>query len=353
MALRYPGFLDYRTSFGNAIGLMQQSAKLMSLFTPGHEFEEAQNKFAAFRLFAYVDQELRIPSDRLEPLDALTRRALALSDFKSIWALEGVAHYYTSAAELNGPLAGLLADTNLPEKTMVPMHAGMGTALAGALLGRLPANPSKADLRKAISTFFDICRANARAGWYENAIEPMGLAVRSMYPNLLAPVSAVIGEMDPAAQNLFWHGVGRSLYFVPMNFMTFAAAHERALRTAMAEAPTPEARNNAIAGLVWAVALVNLRQPAVLKNLLKSSERIGMRDAVVNGIVSALMVWKHMVPQDAELLAPYSRPGDRLWDSYVVKPAAAAFAGAYPELLREGRVASVFAYRDRAYGENR
>ena len=344
--------MDYRTNFGTAIELMQRSAQLMSLFLPGHEMQEAQNKLEAFRLFAYVDQELHFHGNRLESLDALVRRALALSNYRRIWALEGVAHYYANAVGEKGKVTALLLDPDLPDCAMVSMHAGMGTSFAGIALSGLGAKPSKTSLRDAMERFLDLCRANSRPGWFENAIEPMGLAVRSLHPHLLGPMSDAIGEVDINAQRLFWHGVGRSLYFVPMNFITVGGAHERALRSAIAEAPTVEDRNNAVAGLVWAVTLVNIRQTAILKNLLRSSEGIRMPDAVKNGIVSALMIWKHMVPEDVEFLPPYSRPAPgaareaRLWNDYVVAASAHAFAAIFPSLLQQGRVASVFRYRE-------
>ena len=324
----------------------------MSFFLPGHEMQETQNKIQAFRLFAYVDQELHLPEKRVEPLDVLTRHALALSNFRKIWALEGVAHLYANTEIAKGPVSGMLLDPNIPESAMVPMHAGMGTAFGGVVLAKLGDDPSKSSVRDALKRFFELCQANSRPGWMENAVEPMGLAVRSLHPHLLSRVSDAMGEIDIHAQRLFWHGVGRSLYFVPMNFVTIAAAHERALKAAIAEAPTLEDRRNAVAGLVWAVTLVNLCHPAVLKNLLRACEGIRMRSASINGIVSALMVWKHMVPADRELLGPYLRQGSgsshdvQLWNDYVAGPSLHAFDEIYHTLLAEGRVASVFQYHE-------
>ena len=274
----------------------------MSAFLPGHELQEVQNKLEVFRLFAYVDQELRFPANRLS-LQSMVCRAHALPPWQRNFALEGVAHYYMNGAGAASSFTGLLADPDLPETAMVPMHAGMGTALADAGLSRLSARPSKADLHGALENFFELCYANSRPGWHENSIEAMGLAVRTLHPHLLMQVSGALGEIDQTAQRLFWHGVGRSLYFVPMNFITFGGSHERALRAAIDEAPTLEDRRNTVAGLVWAVTLVNIRHPAVLKNLLRSCRGIRMSAAVTNGIVSALMVWKHMAPFQEEVLS--------------------------------------------------
>jgi hypothetical protein len=330
---------------------MERSAGVMSFFMPGHEMQEARNKIQAFRLFAYVDQELRIPESQTEPLEALAKRALALSNFKKIWALEGVAHYYTNAVKAQRP-ERMLIDASLPETSMVSMHAGMGTSFAGKVLTQLNQDPSKPELQDAFKRFRELCCSNSRPNWIENAIEPFGLGVRSLYPHLLARMSDAIGEISEEARRLYWHGVGRSLYFVPMNFITFGGAHERALKTAISEAPTIPDRNNAVAGLVWAVTLVNLCDPEVLRSLLRVAEGIRMRPAVVNGIMSALMVWKHMVPEDSEFLPAYTRQGTgaardmRLWKEYVVGPAPHAFRVTYPELLAGGRVASLFEYKE-------
>jgi hypothetical protein len=331
---------------------MQYSAVVMSYFLPGHEMQEAQNKILAFRLFAYVDRELSIPQSRLEPIETLAGRAMALSNYRKIWALEGVSHYYTNAVQSPLSLRGLLMNPELRETTMVPMHAGAGTSFAGKILAALNGHSSKLALQDAFKRFSELCESNSRPGWLENSIEPFGLCVRSLHPHLLARISDAIGEIDINAQRLFWHGVGRSLYFVPMNFVTFGGSHERALKTAIAEAPTIEDRCNCVAGLVWAVTLVNICHPAVLKNLLRASDAIRMPDAVINGIVSALMIWKHMVPEDREFLPVYFQPCTgsardvRLWNDYVVKPAVNAFAKVYPKLLEDGRVASVFEYKE-------
>ncbi len=329
---------------------MQHSAGVMSFFVPGHEMQEAQNKIQAFRLFAYVDQELRIRDDRAESLETLTRRALALSNYRKIWALEGVAHLYTNQALAKGSPSAMLLDPAIPETTMVPMHAGMGTAFAGMVLSKLSPEPSKSELHDALKHFFELCGANSRPGWNENAIEPMGLAVRSLHPRLLARVSDAMGDIDSSTQRLFWHGVGRSLYFVPMNFVTFAGSHQRALAAAIGEAPTLEDRRNAVAGLVWAVTLVNVCHPAVLRNLLLACDGIRMPEAAINGIVSALMIWKQMVPEDREFLPPYLGTGSgsaldlRLWRDYVTSPTQLAFVDVFPDLLDRGRVASLFQY---------
>jgi hypothetical protein len=354
--------LDYRTSFGAALGLMQQSAQLMSAFLPRLEMQEAQNKLEAFRLFAFVDQQLRFPAIRPSLL-SMVCRAQPLPPWQRNFALEGVANFYTSSVGAETLLTGLLADPELPETAMVPMHAGMGNAVAEEALSRLGYRPSQADLREALEGFFERCYAASRPGWHENAIEAIGLAVRTLHPHLLKQVSEAIGEMEGVvdsenAQRLFWHGVGRALYFVPMNFMTFGGSHERGLRATIDEASTLEDRRNTVAGFVWAVTLVNIRQPAVLRSMLRACRDIRMPAAVSNGIVSALMVWKHMVPFKDPVLVPYlgavtpMAPESQLWNELVALPVARAFAETLPALTSrpavpgQPTIASLFQYHE-------
>ncbi len=343
--------MDSRSGFGVMVGLMQQSARVMSSFMPGHEWHETRNKLETFRLFAWADEELGIPAGAGETIAGLAGRALRMDPFQSIWALEGIASHH--AAIMPQPVEGMLsrgAGVTLPVHTLVSMHAGMGTAFARTVLQALGDQPSKQALHDALVHFLDLCRANARADWFENAAEPLGLAVRTMHPHLLRRVSDALLVIDPACQRLFWHGVGRSLYFVPTNFVSFGSSHERALQTAMGEAPGVEERRNAVAGLVWAVTLVNLRHPEVLLNLLSECEKIRMPEAVVNGIVSALMLWKFMVPGDSILLPPYFRPAPgtspaaTLWNERVMRPTARAFAEQFPAYVSSGTISPVFAF---------
>ena len=335
---------------------MQRSAQLMSVFLPGVEMREAQNKLEAFRLFAFVDQELRFPESAVSPVHGLPRAGITpLAKELRARRRGEFLHEQRGRGE---PFERPARRSRLPETAMVPMHAGMGTALAESALSRLGVKPSQASLRGALEGFLEHCHAGSRPGWHENSIEAMGLAVRTLHPHLLRQVSEGIGEIDETAQRLFWHGVGRSLYFVPMNFVTFGGSHERALRAAIDEAPTLEDRRNTVAGLVWAVTLVNIRQPAVLRSLLRACRDIKMPAAVSNGIVSALMIWKHMVPFKDEVLVPYlgvvtpMAPESELWNELVAVPVARAFAETLPAFTRspvvpgQPTIASLFQYRD-------
>jgi len=316
---------------------VQRSAKALGGYLPGHEVAEVSNKLEAFRLFAYVEQELGFPPT-LPSLPDLVRLAEPLPPLQRSFALEGIAHYYANNVAPENFEGGLLADPALPETAMVPMHAGMGISFATAALADLGLSPSSAELHDVLGGFIQRCHEHSRPGWHNSAIEAMGLTVRTLHPHLRMPVSEALSEIDPSAQLLFWHGVGRSLYFIPKNFLTFGGSHERALESAIDEAPTPECCSNAVAGLVWAVTLVNIKCPGIVENLLQKCGPFQMPLAFTNGVVSALMVWKHMVPDGEGVLAPYlqgiSLGGIHFgrWNDLIAEPAREAFVETFPVL---------------------
>jgi hypothetical protein len=349
------GSLNARDGFRSGIEVMQQSARLMGGFIPGSslfcDWRELDNKFEAFRLFQYADRELGLPVDRL-PIDEVVRRALTRDAFRAIWILEGIGQIKGAASSLS--VEGLLtegAGACVPDCAMIPLHAGMGTAFGEKLLGGLGSNPSTADIGQTIERFVDMCRANCRPGWEDACIEPLGLVVRCLYPHLLASVSAAMEELSPDLRALFWHGVGRSLYFVPTNFLPIPGAHERMVKSAVAEASCIDDRRQVLAGLIWAVTLVNLPQPAVIRSLLPICSDLRIRAEFSNGLISALLAWRHMVPGERRYSTNYTRPLPAhgreavLWRSWIETPAREALENILPGLERRNNIPALYTYR--------
>jgi hypothetical protein len=344
-----------RDGFLSMIEMMQQSGRLMSIFVPGRglfwDWPELDNKIEAFRLFQSADRELRLPVDRT-PLDEVVERTLTGDAFRAIWMLEGVGYIKGAASSLS--VKGLLTDgpgSRLPDRAMIPLHAGMGTAFGEKLFGGLGSHTSQTNVSDAVQRFLEVCRANCRPGWEDACIESAGLVVRLLYPSLVAPVSAEMERIDPVLRPLFWHGVGRSLYFQPMNFLPIAGAHRRMLNSAAQETSRPEDRRNVLAGLIWAVTLVNLPQPPVVRSLPSICSELKMRDEFINGLISALLVWRHMAPDDLRYLNNYTRPlTDHglqavLWNQLIDTPAREALANFFPGLERRNNIPSLYSFR--------
>jgi hypothetical protein len=231
---------------------------------------------------------------------------------------------------------------------MIPLHAGMGTAFAENLLARVGSNPPASLVQQTVERFLNQCLVNCRPGWEDACIEPIGLVVRCLYPSLLTAVSNELGACRAELRGLFWHGVGRSLYFVPSNFLPIPGAHLRMLRSARDEAQAETDRQNVLAGLVWAVTLVNLPHPALLRSLLVSCSDLKMQDVTTNGAISALMAWRHMQPGQPRYLEPYQdspREKGELWNNWVQMPARHALANIYPGLERSTRIPALYTFR--------
>src|SRR3954451_22885520 len=118
---------------------MQKSARMMGAFMPGSglfcDWGELDNKFEAFRLFQYADRELGLRVDRV-PLNEVVRHALAMEAFRAIWIVEGIGYIKGTAASLSAE--GLLNEgpgSLLPDRALIPLHSGIGTAFAEKLLG--------------------------------------------------------------------------------------------------------------------------------------------------------------------------------------------------------------------------
>ncbi len=248
--------MDSRDLFRGGFEWIGRSAGLMGSVLPAGfagDWKELNNKIDAFRLFQFADRESKL-SDQGDV-------------FRSIWVLEGTGHI--AGLESSLTVTGLLSDakaSRLPDAAMIPLHAGMGTAFAEKLFRELPSNPSAAEIEKTVRRFIDACRTNCRPGWDDACIEPFGLVVRCLYPHLVEPVSAAADALDSRWRALFWHGVGRGLYFTPANFLPASGAHQRMLKNAAAESNIPADRRNVLAGLIWAVTLVNLRYPSAIQS---------------------------------------------------------------------------------------
>jgi hypothetical protein len=341
-----------RNALRSGIEWTQQSARLIGALTPDGflcDWQELDNKIEAFRLFQYADSELQLPAER--PPQIFSRIPVGAT-FRSIWVLEGAGHMAGLAASVNAH--GLLMDANaavLSETVMIPLHAGMGTAFAEKLLGGLSSNPSVPEINRIAGQFVDTCRANCRPGWEDACMEPIGLVVRCLYPKLLGSMSVAMEAISPQLRTLLWHGVGRGLYFAPTNFMPIPLNRKRMVKSVADEAGNAEDRRNVLAGLVWAMALVNLPHPAVVRSVAAACSELKIRNEFTNGLISALLAWRHMAPEDTRYIAMYTqRQASQsreavLWNDWIATPIRHALDDVFAGLQRRNNIPALYTYR--------
>jgi hypothetical protein len=323
-----PGIFAPRSMLSTALQLLRQSAEILIRVSPERDsraaWREFQNKLLAFSLFENVDSELELSTLSADcSLQAMLQQASATSSYRSLWLTEGIGHYYADLHLSSGRIPERLLSgdrgDNLPPHSLVPLHAGMGLSFAEWLLPSIEQQASR-----WLQVFPSLCRANSEEGYLGAAFEALGLATRNLHPHLLMPVDRELAAISHKLQAYFWHGVGRAIYFSPINFLPGRSAPWQGLFMSCSEPPHDLGRLNAMAGFCWALTLVNIRQPEILASFLKHHEKqLWEADACVNGIRSALLLWYDAASHDEHFdrLRNY-RPGAAaagVWDAVVTK----------------------------------
>jgi hypothetical protein len=199
----------------------------------------------------------------------------------------------------------------------LPLHTGAGLALAEKALRS----------GATLAAFWRGCGLAARDGYREPLFEAAGLMAATLYPSLIPELARDAAGIGEEQSGLFWHGVGRGLYFSPVGFIPLPGARDLAFRRASNGPANETGRENAMAGLAWAVALVNVRDPeTMLLWIAEHAEEIARDQAFRNGVTSALIVWLAACPQDlcVEALEGF-RPGPlnpslaKLWNDTIVQ----------------------------------
>jgi len=316
-----------------AFELTLQSAGVLKSILPesGDKlvWQEFQNKLQAFHLFEHVDFILGISPNVSLNLPEMVSRTRVLGSFLVPWATEGLGHYCTRLRAANHATGRIMDEDTmkrLPPEAMVPLHTGMGLALAETVLARRLDGPSSAEM------FLQLCRENASPQLLGATIEALGLVVRNLYPELLNPLSQHFWQANQELFEYFWHGVGRGIYFWPMNFLPYWSTPWQGYETCLREPPNDLARRNAVAGFTWAATLVNLEHPAIIASFLqRHGEHLAADDAFANGLFSALVIWLGCAPSDTSIgnLLQYqpdpSHPGlHQLWETQLRKTGEAA-----------------------------
>ena len=316
-----------------AFEVMLQSSDLLKSITPEGssrmEWQEFHNKLQAFYLFEHVDSVLALPPGANLNLKQMVDKTHSLGPFYSVWATEGVGHHYAYVLATSGSLPhGLLSgDTaHLPVESLVPLHTGMGLALAEALLryGH--------EAKNLAENFVQLCHNNSLQEYWPAAVEALGLVVCNLRPDLIPPLDLYFSHTNEEMLAYFWHGMGRGIYFAPANSLPCWSAPWQCFEVAM-QAPHELGRRNAVAGCAWAMVLVNLRHPEIMAAFLERyGSHLGTNDAFANGIFSALAIWLHCAPNDSAVRSfcdyqpdPGKSSVPDLWERQIRRPGNQAF----------------------------
>jgi hypothetical protein len=322
--------------------------------------QEFSNKLQIISLVTQVHHDLGLDSGNVEPLTALVEKAATMPTFPRLWAVEGLGNYIGDQAiehAGDGPdPVGLLTAASvstLPPWSLTMLHAGIGMSFAKAILAKLDATSTPEQVRAGVQRFVSLCRNSSRKGYAGAALESLGLATRTLYPNLLLAIDKEAPNVDAELQGYLWHGAGRAMYFEPMNMLPSVNAPWRAIRRLDQEAPHDTARKNILSGLSWALTVVNMRNPIVMETFLRHHGALARQDdAFTNGVTSSLMMRYDTTRDDAQISTfmhnePKADDGDvaALWHSLISAPCELALRQAYGDLLRSESLEQLFHYR--------
>jgi hypothetical protein len=361
--------LDPRRTAKTTSEIMAWSLEMVKSLGPSKDgrlaWQELRNKLTVFNLVYQVPKTLNLPDGPpYPPLSELVERAYALDAYPSLWAVEGLGHYYGDTFWTRNivPQNALTETEGVRDGSLTMLHAGVGMAIAQHFLRGINHLSSHSDIRQALKQIILLCKENSKPGYEGAAIESLGLISRSgaFYGDtrpdeMVQIISHLLEEMDPEAYGYFWHGVGRSIYFSPINFLPGYGAIWHPVEMIRREATERVARRNAFAGLSWGVTMVNVRHPHILGNLLNhlNVEDEDERDGFQNGVMSGLMMRQDTTP-DAPFIADlYTATPDGFgaefadkWDRLVQQSCKIALQEYYPILKEHQRLGDIFRYRD-------
>jgi len=353
-----PGYVYRLTS-----AIVSQSQDTLRTFSSTEgislAWQELRNNYEVFNLVKNVSSLLRVPSeDRDFNLGRLVEDAYALGAYPDLWAVEGLGHDYTMLFfprwGKGERVRGILTDERasvLPSKSLIMMHAGLGLAFAQQLMNRITPYAAADDIRCVLREFIQLVNDNSRQGYEGAAYESLGLVTRFWHSQMVNIVDCRLQEVEPEALSYFWHGVGRAHYFLPIFFVPGLLSPWLAVER---EAPRELALLNMIAGLAWAMTIVNVRQPQIIENFLRSQgERVSRTPAFTNGVMSALIMGIDITPNDVfirQFLQHQPTQSDqrvvRLWNDLIARPASDALQNIYPVLRKQERLGEVFHYQN-------
>jgi hypothetical protein len=321
--------------------------------------QEFANKLHIITLVTQVHSQMGLGHGNAEPLSALIDRAATMETFPRLWAVEGIGNYIgdqslerADGVDPVGLLSGAGGAT-LPPWSMTMLHAGIGMSFAKGILKKLEPTSPPEDVRAQITRFVTLCRNSSRRGYTGAALESLGLATRTLYPNLVRVIDREIPGVDAALQGFFWHGAGRAMYFDPMNILPSVNAPWRAIRMLDEEAPHDLARRNIISGLAWALTIVNIRQPMVMETFLRHHGALAVEDdAFIDGVTSSLMM-RYDTTRDDGHVSPFlhHQPSAddpavaSAWRTLITTPGETALRQTYGELTKEPTLEELFHYR--------
>lgn len=301
---------------------------------------ELQNKLETFNLFAHVDLELDLLRKDASLRESVAR-ALRFGPYRSVWAIEGVGHFYAESGNRSDCLNLKAEAGTLPASSLVALHSGAGLSFASRCLETINNHHTDAQIRTTLEQFLTLCDENSHEAYVGAAYEALGLVTRNLHPHLLPAIDHHLAELDEELVAYFWHGVGRGIYFAPTNILSDGETSCRVMKQTQQESPHELAQLNTLGGLIWALVLVNIRHPKILEAFIANNFSKLDREVFVSALCSATAIWRDSSPDEETLTALWRhRPSDgriaEFWNACVSEPVSRVVNQYYVALKNAG-----------------
>lgn len=342
---------------GKAGAIAERSVAAARALTPGDNLRltiaQLRNSYGVINLVNQAPGMLNLPAGPIDLPQAIDR-AYSFGDYSPLWLVEGLGEAYaTRNWSPLAPVRDLLTTgqgAGLPDKSLLMMHAGIGISFARQLIRALTPVTPEDQIALALRAFIDLVCTNSREGYEGPAFESLGLVAHTWYAKMVPLIDKLLWTIDRDVLEYFWHGVGRSTYFTPLDLLPGATAFQGV----QLEAPHRLALLNATAGAAWAFTLVSIREPEVLWNLVRNhASSLSGDDAFTNGLVSSVLMANDTIPGDphtARLCSYVPNSADpathHSWNTLVRHPCQRASEEFFPVLKTHGRLGEVFRYQD-------
>ena len=291
-------------------------------------WDEFRNKMESFLAFEYADLNLGFPEEPIPSLQKLIARAETLKNPARVFATEGIAYRLAKSDLERNSTSGCLASfqdcADFGPGILVLLHAGLGLALAESVLSSMDERESACS--QLVEQFSKLCQQTALPSYEGVAFEALGFIAQALYPSLIEKIDQCLSANEDLLA-YFWHGVGRGIYFSPENAFPFHSAPWRAVEMYLRQTPHELARQNAMAGLAWALIATNLSQPEIVASFLKhQAMEVRANIGFVSGVASAAIFWREVCPGEARLETLVQYDPTRIglardvWDQYVPGP---------------------------------
>ena len=339
--------------------ILSASRYLLSPFAGAAGIAEMRAKFYAFRCFRNPDAWTERTHCQLHDWPQCVKASQAHDSYTSIWLLEGCAtRLIDSHIRKNRDLPWLAdsaAQKEMVAASLLALHTGAGMSLAKFALSRCSAGATMPLLSAVIEEFLAVANERTLPNYRDCMVEPLGLVVRTLYPQWMSLISRLLSASSHEDCALFWHGSGRGLYFSPLQIVPSRRLRYWTLDEAVSDAPADHMRANLISGFFWAMTLVNIRHPEVLPYFLGGRSMEHWKPhatAISDGVSAALLVWHYLTGDTAVIehflghLPSRAQMGlERFWEDQMVSFSRRRFVQANQRLHRDDRIGDIFQFQ--------